>query len=673
MKKSHRITILFLFSIYTFFGQTRETKLADRYFENLSYVKAIQEYKKLADQSPNVYVLQRLADSYYLTLRMKEAAVTYAKLLTLYEVQKPEYFFKYAQSLKNLGRDDDAEYWLQKYQRAKKGYSNSSSKRVIPTQEITVLQTNKTFSPIIKSANNTEKKPKYTIENLHHLNTPFSDFGVTEYQNTILYSSPRKLKKISTDVDESNRANFLDLYQVPEQLIRTEDSRTPFSKEINKKFHESSVSFSPDYRKMYFTRNNFNYGAYKVGQKGYINLKIYSADFINNKWQNVVELPFCSDHYSVGHPTVSKDGKLLYFVSDMPGTLGKTDIFVVKINPNGSYGIPKNLGNSVNTIGREMFPFITEDNTLFFSSDGHIGLGELDVFESKMINNQFQTPVNLEAPINSNADDFAFSINLTTERGYLSSNRAGGIGDDDIYTFEKVYEKDEDCITMVSGTVRNLKFHKYIPFAKLVLKDEQNNIINRIVADEFGRYSFELPCNQSYIVTATKEYYQPDTKGFITEANLTVDLDLAIIDDFEYNHSEEVIIKIDDIYFDYDKWNIRPDAARELDHIIAVMKKYPNIIVKSTSHTDARGTFLYNEDLSQKRADASVDYIIYGGISPDRITGKGFGESRLTNKCVDNDWHTNAVYCSERLHQANRRTSFVIQNINEVNTTLARN
>lgn len=689
MKKIATLTIVFFFSFYNVFAQTEQTKLADMYFDNLSYAKAIQEYKVLVERNPSVYVLQRLGDAYYASLRMKEAAITYAKLLTIYDIKQPEYFFKYSQTLRNLGRIDDANYWMKKYERLKNNsflaeqnpqQSYSSIQNTVPSRN--PLRNNVPVSSptVYKPVNNISPKKKrntgkfeYTIENLFHLNTPFSDFGVTEFENTILYSSPRYLNEITTKVDESNRANYLDIYQVDEDDIHTKGRQKRFSKGVNEKFHESSVSFLPDHSKMFFTRNNYNYGSYKVDKKGYINLKIYSAEFINNKWQNIKELPFCSDYYSVGHPTVSKDGKLLYFVSDMPGSLGKTDLYVVKIYPNGRFGKPENLGNTINTRGREMFPHITEDNTLYFSSDGHQGMGNLDVFESKMEYGEFQMPTNLESPINSEADDFAFSFNEQKNRGYLSSNRKGGRGDDDIYLIERVYEEPETCDVMITGTVRNLKFQKYIPYASVTLRDQYNNIIQSINADEYGRYSFELPCDLNYTVTGAKEYYKPETKSFISDTSKVIDLNLDIVDDFEYNHEKEVVIKINDIYFDYDKWNIRPDAARELDHIIAVMKKYPNIIVKSTSHTDARGTYLYNEELSQKRADSSVDYIIYGGISPDRISGKGYGESRLTNKCVDNDWHTNRVYCSEKLHQDNRRTSFVIQNIDEVNVTVAKN
>ena len=675
MKKTIHITVLLLFSFSITLGQTQETKLADSYFENLSYVKAIQEYKMLADRNPNAYILKRLGDSYYASLRMKEAAVTYAKLFTLHNIKEQAYIFKYAQSLKSIGRFEDALYWMEKYQKTKKDeapiYNDARGNIIQPKPTITV--DNYTKNQIVPKKEVTIRNSKFILENLFELNTPFSDFGVTEYQNTILFSSPRKLKKISTDVNEGNSGNYLDIYQVNEDEVYDKDRKKRFSKNVNAKFHESSISFSPNYNVMYFTRNNYNYGDYKVDGRGYINLKIYKSEFINNRWQNIKELPFCSDNYSVGHPTVSKDGRLLYFVSDMPGSLGATDLFVVDINANGTFGIPRNLGNTINTRGREMFPFIADDNTLYFSSDGHQGVGNLDIFESKMVDQKFQRPVNLEAPFNSRSDDFAFSINSQKNKGYLSSNRKEGKGDDDIYRFERIVEKEpEKCNQVVSGTVRNLKFQKYLPFAKLVLVDENNNVIKNETADEYGRYSFQLPCNQTYVVTGSKEYYKPATKTFTTENSITVDLDLEIVDDFVFNNEKEIIIKINDIYFDYDKWNIRPDAARELDHIIEVMNKYPRMNVTSTSHTDSRGTSYYNESLSQKRADATVDYIIYGGISPSRITGKGYGESRLTNKCVDNDYHFNRVYCTERQHQANRRTSFVIQNIDEVKA-VARN
>jgi outer membrane protein OmpA-like peptidoglycan-associated protein/tetratricopeptide (TPR) repeat protein len=670
MKKILYLAIFVFCSLSNTFGQNPVTKLADTYYENLSYVKAIQEYKILADKNPTAYVLKRLGDSYYASLRMKEAAVTYAKLFTIYNLNDAAYIFKYAQSLKSIGRYEDALYWMEKYQKVKK--SNIPSNNVVNTQitapQKTIATNNYKPQEIVRNnkvANN-KAESRFILENLYELNTPFSDFGVTEYQNTILFSSPRKLKKISTDVNEGNSGNYLDIYQVNEDEVNLKDRKKRFSKRVNAKFHESSISFSPNYDVMYFTRNNYNYGDYRVDGRGYINLKIYKADFINNSWQNITELPFCSDNYSVGHPTVSKDGKLLYFVSDMPGSLGATDLFVVDINADGSFSAPRNLGKTINTRSREMFPFIADDNTLYFSSDGHRGNGNLDIFESKMINQKFQKPVNLGAPFNSKSDDFAFSINPQKNKGYLSSNRNGGKGDDDIYRFKKEFEEPEICNQMVSGTVRNLKFQKYLPFAKLVLRDANNTIINESTADEFGRYSFQLPCNKSYIITGSKEYYIPETKNFTTEKSLTVDLDLGIIDDFVYNKDKEIIIKINDIYFDYDKWNIRPDAAIELDHIIEVMNKYPLMKVTSTSHTDARGTNYYNKSLSQKRADATVDYIIYRGISPDRITGKGYGESRLTNKCVDDDFHFNRVYCSEKEHQANRRTAFVIANIDEV-------
>ncbi|MDD7915661.1 LysM peptidoglycan-binding domain-containing protein [Polaribacter ponticola] len=354
----------------------------------------------------------------------------------------------------------------------------------------------------------------------------------------------------------------------------------------------------------------------------------------------------------------------------MEGGFGKTDIYYVTINEDKTYGEPMNLGKTINTEGREMFPFISEDKTLYFSSDGHFGIGALDVFASKSLDNKFQEPVNLKAPVNSKLDDFAFSINPITRKGYLSSNRVGGLGDDDIYSVEQIVTEEikiVECDQVITGFVRESKFKKHLPFAKLTLKDALGNVVKDTIADKIGKFTFKLPCNQKFAITAAKEYYKPDTKYFETTDEVAVELDLdfslEITDDFVYNERDELIIKINSIYFDYNKWNIRSDAALELDHIVSVMVKYPKIKVKSTSHTDARGRASYNELLSQRRAESTVDYITYKGIKLDRISGKGFGESQLTNKCVDNDNHTNRVKCTEAQHQANRRTSFVILNV----------
>lgn len=655
MKKIIQITVILFFSSLVVYGQTKETKLADTYFDNLSYVKAAKEYKKLAEKTPSAYTLKKLGDCYYNNVQMKEAADAFARLFTSFESQEAEYIFKYAQSLRAIGNFDESKFWMEKFNEAKK--EDSRGKNF--TDNDAVL------------ADIRDNKPDYRVENLNKINTKYSDFGVTEYKNTILFSSPRDLNRFVKRTHTRNDRNFLDIFQVEKDDIRLKASKKSFSKEVNEKYHESSVSFSPDYNTIYFTRNNYNKGNYKVDKNGYNKLKIYKANLIGETWKNIKELPFCSNEYSVGHPSVSKDGKRLFFTSDMEGGFGKTDIYFVNINEDNTYGDPINLGKTINTEGREMFPYLSEDNTLYFSSDGHFGIGALDVFASKFVKKEFTEPINLKAPVNSKLDDFAFSINPITRKGFLSSNRDGGIGDDDIYSVEQILREevieDKVCDQIISGIVRESKFKKHLPYAKLILKDALGNVVRDTIADEIGKFTFKLPCSQKFAITAEKEYYKPDTQYFETTDEVAVELDLdfslEITDDFAYNERDELIIKINSIYFDYNKWNIRADAALELDHIVSVMIKYPKIKVKSTSHTDARGRASYNELLSQRRAESTVDYITYNSIKFDRISGKGFGESQLTNKCVDNDNHTNRVKCSEAQHQANRRTSFVILNV----------
>ena len=656
MKKTIQITIVLLFSSLTIFGQTKETKKADRFFENLSFVKASEEYKKLAEENPTEHVLKRLGDSYYNNVYMQKASEAYKKLFNKYTPKDAEYMFKYAQTLRAIGNFNASDEWMKKFHEAAKNDSRGIN-----------FTENEAKLDELKNGD-----PNFSIENLWSINTANSDFGVTEYGNTILFSSPRERSRFIKRSHTRNNKNFLDIFKVIKENISTKkedksDVRPMFSDEINSKFHESSVTFSPDRKTLYFTRNNYIQGKYRVDNEGYNNLKIFKATWIKEKWDNVQELPFCSDEYSVGHPTVNKDGTKLYFASDMPGGVGKTDIYVVNINSDGSFGTPQNLGTKVNTEGREMFPFISDDETLYFSSDGHFGIGALDVFSTSFKKGVYTEPQNLKAPINSKLDDFAFSLNPETKIGYVSSNREGGVGDDDIYRIVDIRipkPPKPACLQTVNGIVRDSKFKLPLPGARLILKDNFGTILKDTVVGELGKFNFKLPCNKKYIVSASKEYYKPDQDSFNTSETATVTLDLDfnlnIVDDFTYNEREELVIKIDPIYFDYNKSNIRPDAALELDKIVRAMKKFPKLIIRASSHTDARGRDSYNEALSDRRAKSTVEYIVSKGINPNRIVAKGYGETRLTNNCVDNNNHTNRVKCSEEEHQANRRTEFVI-------------
>lgn len=650
MKKTIQITLVLLFSSLTIFGQTKETKTADTFFKNLSFVSASEVYKELAEKNPTEHVLKRLGDSYYNNVLMQEASEAYSKLFATYTPEDSEYMFKYAQTLRATGNFKDSDIWMEKFNKAAKDDSRGEN------------FTNK--NAVLSELQNS--KPDYEVTNLRSINTTSSDFGVTDYGNTILFSSPRGRNPFIKRSHTRNNKNFLDFFKVIKEKITTNEGddsgvKPMFTDIINSQYHESSATFSPDKQTMYFTRNNYNKGSYKVDKDGYNKLKIYRSTWNYNKWDNVEELPFSSNEYSVGHPSLSKDGKKLYFSSDMPGSIGATDIYVVDVNEDGTFGTVQNLGTKVNTEGREMFPFISDEDVLYFSSDGHFGIGALDIFESKKENGTFTEPVNLKSPVNSKLDDFAFSINPKTKKGYLSSNREGGLGDDDIYAVQEL-KTPAPCMQVVSGVVMDQKINKPISGARLLLKDAKGLTLKDTIVGVLGQFNFKLPCSTSYSVIATKEYYKQDAKSFVTTkaSNLELNLNLEVNEDFVYNQRDELLIRINPIYFDYDKSNIRPDATIELEKIIRIMNKYPKLVIRSSSHTDARGKDSYNEALSDRRAKSTVAYIVSKGISSSRITGKGFGETQLTNNCVDNNTHTNRVKCTKDEHQANRRTEFVI-------------
>lgn len=654
MKKSIQSTLFLFFCLTTIQGQTKQIKAADALFARYSYKSASAAYKKIALTNPTEHVLKRLGDSYYYNIDLQEAVETYATLFQNFTPENPKYMFKYAQSLRGVGRFEEFNVWMRKFRDVSK---------MSPTGS---YLTKKEPSSTARE----KDESTFKVTNLRSINSIYSDFGVTDFGDLILFSSPRgrNLPAEKNEIKKEN--NFLDIFTVRKEDISSKAEylsgvRPFFSKGIKSDLNESSITFSSDKKTMYFTRNNFVKGNFMTAKKGYNNLKILKAEWFEGQWDNIVELPFSSDDYSVGHPSLSKDGKRLYFISDMPGGVGETDLYVVNVYKDDVYGIVENLGPTINTEGREMFPFISDDNVLYFSSDGHIGLGDLDVFSTKKENDDYTWPVNLKFPINSKSDDFAFSIDPAIKKGYLSSNRKGSSGKDDIYEVEKI---ESLCIQTIAGVAREAQFKKHLAEIKIIVKDPFGTIIKNTVSDENGLFSFKLPCNQEYIITASKEYYKSNTMLFETTERTVLDLALAleIEDDFEYGPSNELIIKINSIYFNSDKWNIRPDAAIELDQIVKIMTKYPKMIVSSASHTDAKGSSLYNKTLSQRRAKSAVDYIIYKGISSNRIYGNGYGEDQLKNQCVDNDSHSNTVKCKESLHQENRRTSFLVLNIDDI-------
>lgn len=627
------------------YSQNGKIKTANKEYENYAYVDAIKTYEKIADKGyKSVEVLEKLGDSYYFNGKLDQSAKWYGELFALAQDVEAEYYYRYSQSLKSIGEYEKANQMLAKFYE-----KNSSDIRG-------KMYRNQTdYLEVIK-----QNSGRYTIENAG-INSQYSDYGSAFMGDKMVFVSARDTsgvfsKRVHTWTGES----FTNMYSVAFNQDGSLSQPERFAREINTRFHEATPVFSKDGKTMYFTRNNFNNGKKGKDSEKTTLLKIYRATFQDGKWTNVTELPFNSNSYSVAHPVLSPDEKTLYFASNMPGTLGQSDIFKVAIHADGTFGAPENLGPVINTPARETFPFVTENNELYFASDGHLGLGGLDIFVSRLSNDgTYKKVINIGAPANSPKDDFAFLINPTTKKGFLSSNRDGGQGADDIYTFTEIRSLPYDCEQLLAGIVTDSETGLVLQKAVVTLFDANFKKLNEVITDANGNYNFgTVDCQQKYFVKAEFPEYNtreisviiPGTSG---TTNLPVTLDKTVKtiqtgDDLAKTFG----IKI--IYFDLDKWNIRPDAAVDLAKIVEVMKEYPKMKIDVRSHTDSRQTHQYNERLSDRRAKSTIAWMVKQGIDSSRLTGKGYGETQLLNNCADD------VPCSEAEHQRNRRSEFII-------------
>ncbi|MER3318611.1 MAG: OmpA family protein [Allomuricauda sp.] len=616
---------------------SRVMERADEKYKQYSFSPAIDIYKKVLDKgysSPDL--LKKLGNSYYFNAKYQEATDTYTKLEETYpDEMSVEDVFRYAQSLKSVGDYDSAA-------RVMEDFREMTSSMVDFDEDY--------------MAKIEENSGRYTVKPFPY-NSKYSDFAAAYYKKGLIFASDRDTGNFARYRHTWNARDFLDLYKVNADSVSNENV-VKLEGEVNTRLHESTSVVTKDGTTMYFTRNNFMDGRKKKDEEGIIRLKIYSADNINGEWTNIVELPFNSDSYSVAHPMLSPDGKKLYFVSDMPGSLGESDIFVTDIIGDGTYGPIKNLGDNINTIARETFPYITKDGVLYFSSDGHQGLGGLDVFATKIAYNDYTQPiVNVGKPVNTPKDDFSYIFDSESKTGYFSSNRDGGMGDDDIYEFVENEPLTLDCIQEVMGTVRDRISNEVLAGATVKIIDEENNEISSTITDSDGNYILQLDCSKGNFVRASRDGYVPaeeylpisDGKPRIVDFYLERDVVTG-----GFGDDLAKLLQLSTIYFDLNKFNIRPDAEIEIQKVIVAMEKYPSLKIKVNSHTDSRGIDAYNLWLSQKRAESTVNYMISKGISPDRLQGEGFGETRLVNDCV------NGVQCSEEQHQLNRRSEFII-------------
>ena len=626
------------------FAQKNDEKIADKKYNQFSYINAINTYERIANKGyKSIEMFKKLGNSYYFNAFLEQSGKWYDELFALTQDVESEYYYRYAQTLKARGQYEKADEILRKF-------SEKSEKDI----RAKLFNKNKNYlDDIILNSG------RYKIQNAE-INTKYSDYGGTFYDNKLIFTSARDIGLLFQRKHKWSNQYFTKLFAAEMLSDTTLGNPKEFANEIKIPFHESTPIFTKDGQTMYFTQSNFIKGKKGVSDENITLLKIYKAKLIDKKWKNVVALPFNSDNYSVAHPALSADEKTLYFASDMKGTFGQSDIFKCTIDENENYGKPQNIGSKVNTEGRESFPFISEENELYFASDGHPGLGGLDIYEVEIAKDGTLKKVrNIGEPANSTFDDFGFLINLNTKRGFLTSNRKGGKGSDDIYQFFET--KNLKCDQELSGIISDMENGFILFDSKISLYDSNFELLNTTITGKDGNYTFKVDCENDYYIRVEKTDFTTFEKS-ITIPKETGKSELNIklkktIKEIKNGDDLAKIFGIKIIYFDLDKSNIREDAALELEKILDVMLQNPIIKIDIRSHTDSRETTTYNDLLSEKRAKSTLEWLVKNGVQKNRLTAKGYGERALTNNCTD------LIYCSEEEHQANRRSEFIISGL----------
>lgn len=642
--KKNILLCLAIVSVFSLNIYSQKAKLAnaDKKYDNYSYIDAIKTYEKVAEKGyKSAPMFQKLGNAYYFNGQLDKAVKWYNELFAMPDtIIEPTYYYRYAQSLRAIGENKKADQILEQFD--KKSNNDSRAK---------LFKENTNYLDQIKA-----NSGRYKIENAG-INSKYSDYGSSFYNNKVVFTTARDTGGLGQRKHSWTDQHFTNLYSADLDENLSLSNPVKFNKTLNSKFNEATPVFTKDGKTVYFTRNNYIDGKKGKNENGITLVKLYKATLEGENWSNIVELPFDSNNYNTAHPTLSPDEKILYFASDMPGTLGLSDIFKVQINNDGSFGTPVNLGPSINTEGRETFPFISQENELYFASDGHPGVGGLDIFMS-IINDDgsFNKVQNIGMDANSPKDDFAFIIDNKSRKGFLSSNRDGGQGYDDIYKFTET--KKLTCEQELYGEITDIESKIALPYAKMTLFDNKMNILKTVNADQKGAYSFIVECNKMYTVRAEKEDYNTNEKQItIPYENGKTYLSIGLEkDQCKVTIGDDLgkCFGIKNIYFDLDKSDIRMEAALDLEKILDVLNQNPSMKLDIRSHTDSRASFKYNEALSDRRAKSTISWLIKNGINSNRLTGKGYGESQLVNKCAD------GIKCSEEEHQMNRRSEFII-------------
>ena len=631
-------------------------KKANDLYGKYAYVDAIKIYERIAEQGyVDQNILENLGNSYYFNADYTTALKWYDKLFENakkdsqnYKIT-PEYYYRYAQCLKSVERYDEAKIILDQFVKLT-GKDDLRARK---------LEEHEDYLQVIK-----DNSGRLTIKPVE-INTEFSEYGTAFYgKDEVVYTASRKTSARGTS--NWTGEGYYDLFRAKfkdGQLSKEE----PFSSKLNSLLNESSPVFTRTMDTIYFTRNYqvpLSKEEKKKKAEEKVLLELYRSVRKNNEWTDPVRLPFNVTGYSVAHPAITPDGKWLYFAADINGTRGKSDIFRVRINhKKGIYGKPENLGELINTEGRETFPYISSKNVLFFSSDGLPGLGGLDIFAVKIEQDgSLKRLQNIGRPGNTPDDDFAFVLDEDRSIGFLSSNRPGGKGKDDIYYFVQNKPLEFDCKKTIKGIVKDIDTKEILGHVTLTLSDSDQKEIAKVENKTNGDYDFgakTVNCDDTFVFLRAQreDYAVVEEQVNIREKGTVIEKEILMKTTkkkLQKGDDLAKIFQIKEIKFDLGKYDIRPDAAAELVKIVEAMKDHPTMKISIRSHTDSRGSDKSNLVLSDKRAKSTMMWIVSQGIDRSRLTAKGYGETQLVNRCK------NGVPCSEEEHQQNRRSEFII-------------
>ena len=656
---NYKFILILLLSLITVFrmhpaSAQSELRKANRLYDSFEYALALSEYAKVTSKKePTLETAERIAHAYRLTDATEQAEEWYAKVLKYPQVN-PENIFYYAEMLRANG----------KYAEARNQYLSYGAR--MPAE---IAKANKMIAAVDKAILWLQRPPAAVISRAEGLNSDNADFGPAFLDNGLVFASDRSIGDKNEKIYGWTGRPYLKLYTSTKTNNNTWSQPTLITTAVNAEYHNGPATATGNNNTLFFTRTNLvrvkdprvnndptNWEV-KPLASDYVNrLEIFSVERQGTEWVNVKPFPYNKvTDYSVGHPALSPDGTLLYFASDMPGGQGETDIYFSEKQANGSWGRPVNAGSVINTPGKEEFPSFGPDGTLYFASNQHPGFGGLDMFSAKGARADWKEVRNMFAPLNSAKDDYGMLLDDTGEEGYFSSNRQGANGTADIYAFRLLKKPAIIAVTTLESRhdAKGRTTLTPLPGVRLRLKPQNPSDTVIALSNANGRHDFEVKKGFTYGILGTKELFL--TQSAVVPVDTTAKSDTIRVTLTFNRNKQDNIVALDNIYFDLDKYDIRPDAALELDKVVQLLKDNPRLKIEMGSHCDSREAEGYNQKLSENRAKATVDYLISKGVNSKRLTAKGYGETRLVNDCYD------GVSCSEEEHQRNRRTEFKIK------------